>query len=676
MPTEAPPSLDKDQLLSLYRQMVLIRRCEERLARSHQRGLIHGACHTYVGQEAVAAGVCAHLRPDDVVFSTHRGHGHALAKGVPPRELIAELYGRAAGCSRGRGGSMHLFAPEVGLMGTSGIVGPCILQAAGAGYSFKLLKTDHVAVAFFGDGAVNNGAFHEGLNLAAIWKLPVLFVCENNQYATEVPFAYAAGNPGVAARAACYGLPGAEVDGNDAAAVHDAAGEAIRRARDGGGPTLLECKTYRTRPHAEGMGDFTYRTREEVEEWKGRDPIMRLRRRLLEGGVGEEELKAVEAEIEAEVEEAHRFAEQAAQPEPATAVTHVYAEAQRPAPGGTGVSPVRTGETPVPLSGGREISFMQATLEALSSAMAEDPTIFVLGEGIGKRGGNFRSTAGLYELYGPERLCDTPISERGFVGLGCGAAMTGTRPVVDFMFADFVLDSVGEIINQIAKMQYMSSGRLKMPILLRGCVGIGHSAATHHSGNYYPMYAHFPGLRVVVPSTPYDAKGLLARALRCDDPVIFLEHREVLGMKGPVPAGDYEIDFGRAAVAREGRDVTVVALALMVHHTLKACEMLEKEGVSVELIDPRTVAPLDVDAIAQSVAKTGRLLIVDEAFAPFGVGAEIAAQLADRGFDDLDAPIRRLNGLHTPTPYSPPLEAAVVPNTARIAQAIRDLVAE
>src|SRR5579884_2137509 len=189
--------LDRDLLLRLYRQMQLIRQCEETLAKSHQRGLVHGACHTYVGEEAIAAGVCAHLRSDDVVFSTHRGHGHALAKGLPPRELIAELYGRAAGCSRGRGGSMHLFAPEVGLMGTSGIVAPCILQAAGAGYSWQMLQNERVAVAFFGDGAVNNGAFHEGLNLAAIWKLPVLFVCENNQFATEVPFEYAAGNPSV-----------------------------------------------------------------------------------------------------------------------------------------------------------------------------------------------------------------------------------------------------------------------------------------------------------------------------------------------------------------------------------------------------------------------------------------------------------------------------------------------
>jgi 2-oxoisovalerate dehydrogenase E1 component len=319
---------------------------------------------------------------------------------------------------------------------------------------------------------------------------------------------------------------------------------------------------------------------------------------------------------------------------------------------------------------------MQATLEALTEEMERNPRIFVLGEGIGKRGGNFKTTAGLYDRFGPERLRDTPIAERGFVGLGCGAAMTGTRPVIDFMFVDFALDAVGEIINQIAKMQYMSSGRLQMPILLRGCVGIGNSAATHHSGSYYPLFANVPGLRVVLPSTPYDAKGLLKRALNCPDPVLFLEHRGVLGLKGPVPEGEYEIDFGQAAVVREGSDVTVVALALMVHQAAKACAELAKEGVSVELIDPRTVAPLDVETILQSVRKTGRLLIVDEAFAPCGVGAEIAAVLADRGFDDLDAPIRRLNGAQAPTPYSPPLEAAVVPNPAAIAQAIRDLLAE
>ncbi len=661
--------LSRDELLRLYRQMVLIRRCEEQLAKSHQRGLIHGACHTYVGQEAVAAGVCANLRADDVVFSTHRGHGHALAKGVPPLQLIAELYGREAGCSRGRGGSMHLFSPEVGLMGTSGIVGPSILQATGAGYSFQLMKTDRVAVAFFGDGAVNNGAFHEGLNMASIWKLPVLFVCENNEFATEVPFRDAAGNPSVASRGAAYGMPGIEVDGNDVLAVHEAARVAAERARKGGGPTLLECKTYRTRPHSEGMGDFTYRTREDVENWKKLCPILMLRSRM--GASDLRALDAIDAEVQAEVEAAHVAAEASALPKAETATTHIYCNEPDAQARGE-LEPLlarRARES-------RSITFMQATLEALTSEMAANPRIFVLGEGIGVRGGNFNTTSGLFAKYGAERLRDTPICERGFVGLGCGAAMTGTRPIIDFMFADFVLDAVGEIVNQIAKMQYMSSGRLKMPILLRGCVGIGHSAATHHSGNYYPLYAQFPGLRVVVPSTPYDAKGLLLHALRSNDPVLFLEHRELLGLKGPVPEGDYEIPFGQAAIVREGKDATVVALTRMVPRTVELADKLASEGISIEVIDPRTVAPLDVETIGRSVAKTGRLLIADEGFGPFGIGAEIAAYIADRHFDDLDAPIRRLNGVHTPTPYSPPLEAAVIPDTEMLLKAIRDLLAE
>lgn len=652
--------------IALYRTMQIIRQTEEELARCHQRGLIHGACHTYVGQEAIATGVAAHLRHDDVVFSTHRGHGHALAKGMPPRELMAELFGRQTGCSRGRGGSMHLFSPEIGMMGTSGIVGPCILQACGGGYSFKILKKDNVAVAFFGDGATNNGAFHEGLNMASIWKLPVLFVCENNQFATEVPFTYAAGNSSVGSRGAAYGIPGVTLDGNDVLDIHRVAGEAVERARAGGGPTLIECKTYRTRAHAEGMGDFTYRTREDVEAWKQKCPIARLRTNAprMEPWINSEQFDAVDLEVASLVKQAREFAESSPWPTAESATRHVYAETAPP-PAAVPVAPAT-----------RHITFTEATHEALAGEMQRNPAIFVMGEGIGVRGGNFRTTAGLFDVYGAERLCDTPICERGFVGLACGAGMTGTRPVIDFMFADFVLDSVGEIINQIAKMQYMSSGRLKMPVLLRGCIGIGHSAATHHSGNYYALYAQVPGLRVVVPSTAADAKGLLTRALRCDDPVLFLEHREILSIKGPVPEGDYEIEFGKAAIVRPGTDVTVVALARMVHLTLSVCDELASDGISVELVDPRTVSPLDTDTILKSVQKTGRLLIVDEAFGPCSIASEVAAQVADRGFNDLDAPIKRLHGAFTPTPYSPPLETAVVPQSKEIALAIRELMNE
>ena len=650
--------------LILYRRMQLIRQTELALARAHQRGLVHGACHTYVGQEAIAAGVCHHLRREDVVFSTHRGHGHALAKGMEPGELIAELFGKETGCSGGRGGSMHLFKPEIGMMGTSGIVGPCILQACGGGYSFKLLDSDNVAVAFFGDGAVNNGTFHEGLNMAAIWKLPVLFVCENNQFATEVPFDYSSGNPHVAQRAEQYGICGIEVNGNNVHEIEQAAGRAVEQARQGGGPTLIECKTYRTRAHAEGMADFTYRTREAVDQWKERCPIEQLGQALIEADQAElGDLKAIEDEVAEQVALGQAEAEQAAWPDSATATDHVFSGAGAAVP-----------DPPEP--GDRETTFVGATLEALAVEMKRNPTIFVMGEGIGQRGGNFGTTLGLYEEHGATRLCDTPICERGFVGLGCGAAMTGSRPVIDFMFVDFINDAFGEIVNQVAKMQYMSSGRLKIPILLRGCIGVGHSAATHHSGNYASIYSHIPGIRVLLPSTPYDAKGLFHHALRCDDPVLFLEHRELMATRGCVPETDYEIPFGQARVAREGTDATVVALSLMVHHTLTVAEKLAGEGHSIEVIDPRTVSPLDFDTILGSVARTGRLLVVDEAFGPCGLASEIAARVADVGFDELDAPVRRLNGAHTPVPYSPTLEQAVVPGADTIEAAIRALLEE
>jgi 2-oxoisovalerate dehydrogenase E1 component len=494
--------------------------------------------------------------------------------------------------------------------------------------------------------------------MASIWKLPVLFVCENNQFATEVPFETAAGNPNVAERAKAYGMTGVQLDGNDVEAISAAAQAAVERARRGEGPTLLECKTYRTRPHSEGMGDYTYRTREDVAAWRERCPIKRHRQTLLDAGrATAAELDAIDAEILAEVNAISEAAEKAPFPKPEDATTHVYSAGYKPA------AP--------PAPGTRQLTFVGATLEALDREMALNPNIFVFGEGIGVRGGNFGTTAGLFAKYGAQRLRDTPIAERGFVGMACGAAMTGARPVVDFMFIDFINEAFGELVNQIAKMQYMSSGRLKMPVLLRGCVGIGHAAATHHSGSYHSIYSHIPGLRVVVPSTPYDAKGLFTHALRSDDPVLFLEPRELMAVKGPVPEEDYEIEFGKARILQEGNQVTVVGIGHMAQRALAAAQ-----GISAEVIDPRTVSPLDTATILQSIKKTGRLLIVDEAFAPCSLGAEIAAQMADIGFDYLDAPIRRINGAFAPTPYSPTLEPAVIPSQDQVAAAIRALISE
>lgn len=324
----------------------------------------------------------------------------------------------------------------------------------------------------------------------------------------------------------------------------------------------------------------------------------------------------------------------------------------------------------------RELTFVEAAREGLAEEMARDARVFVVGEGIGPRGGNFNTTLGLFELYGEERLRDTPISERGFTTLCTGAAATGSRPIVDFMFIDFLTDAFGDLFNQTAKLQWMSNGRLKMPIVLRGCIGVAPQFGAHHSGNYYPFFVHIPGFRVVVPTTPADAKGLLKTAIRCDDPVLFLEHKALLNLKGPVPDGEYLVPFGQATVARQGQHVTVVGIAYMVREALKAAEQLATEGISVEVIDPRTLAPLDMDTILASVHKTGRLLIVDEDYAPCGIAAEIAMQVMERGFDDLDAPVQRLNGAFIPAPYSDAFAPGLVPDATSIATAVRQLLAE
>jgi 2-oxoisovalerate dehydrogenase E1 component len=324
----------------------------------------------------------------------------------------------------------------------------------------------------------------------------------------------------------------------------------------------------------------------------------------------------------------------------------------------------------------RELSYIEATREGLAEEMARDPSIFVFGEGIGPRGGNFSSTVGLFELYGPERLRDTPISERGFTTMGIGAAIAGARPVIDMMFVDFTLDAISDIINQASKMRWMSSGRISVPLIVRACMGIFSSGAAHHSGSYYSFFAHIPGLNVVLPATPADAKGLLKTALRSKDPVIFLEHRALLSLKGPVPEGEHLVPFGVASVVREGRDMTMVAISAMVPRCLEAAKILEDEGLSVEIVDPRTVAPLDMDTIRLSVAKTGRLLIVEEDYAPCSIASEIAAQTCDESFNDLDAPIRRLNAGFAPAPYSPSLEKALVISVDKIVKAARELRVE
>jgi pyruvate dehydrogenase E1 component alpha subunit len=317
--------IDRNLLLALYREMLQLREFELKVQELYHRGLLPGFVHLYVGEEAVAVGVCSNLQPTDLIYSTHRGHGHALAKGVPGREVLAELWGKTTSSSGGRGGSMHMYAPEYGFMGTNGIVGAGIPLATGSALSAQLRKTGQVVVAFFGDGAVNSGSFHEGLNFGAVWNLPVVYVCENNLYATEMAFRRATKNTSVQSRAAAYKIPGVEVDGSDVLAVHAAARAAIEQARSGGGPTLIEAKTYRFVGHHEGDPGTAYRTREEVEEWKSRCPIKTLREKLLKNEWATlESLEQIEREVQQWIEAAVQFARESPEPAPSTVYEHVY----------------------------------------------------------------------------------------------------------------------------------------------------------------------------------------------------------------------------------------------------------------------------------------------------------------------------------------------------------------
>lgn len=660
---------DRDVLLDLFRQMVLLRRFESVAQIACRKGETPGFLHLYIGEEAVATGVCAHLRHTDWVTSTHRGHGHALAKGSDPRRVMAELFGKAGGICGGRGGTMHLYDKSVGLFGTNGIVGAGIGQAAGIGMGARQQGRDDIGVAFFGDGAANHGAFHEGLNFAAVNRAPAIFVCENNLYATATPLKTITLNPEIATRAAAYGMPGVAVDGNDVFAVWLAMKEATERARSGKGPTLIEAKTYRTVGHHEGdpvVG--TYRTQEEIDAWVKRDPVDMFRKRLVEdyGVANADDLADIEAHIEKIVQDALEFARNSPEPDPSTVRQHVYASPINP-PEALAAQPA--GET-------RVQGWLEAVRDGLAEEMRANESILYFGEGTGERGGSFAHTKNLWQEFGAHRMVDTPISEQGFTAAAIGASAVGTRTVSDLMFADFAFETAGQIILQAAKLRYMSNGTMSAPVVIRAAAGALRSSGPHHSGSYHPVFAHMPGLIVCVPSNPADAKGLMKSALRASDPVIMLEPKALFASKGEVPVGEqHYVPFGVARVARTGTDITIVAAGQMVPRSLEAAEILVAEGVEAEIIDLRTVMPLDVETIVTSLRKTHRVLVVDEAWAMCGMGGEIAQTINELAFDELDGPVGRLHTAPTSHPFAPVLERAMLVDVGRIVDGVRKVIA-
>lgn len=636
------------QLSDSFRSMLRIRLLEERVAALYRDGEIPGFVHTSVGQEACAVGALFAAEPQDTITSTHRGHGHVLAKGLDARRMMAELMGRSAGANRGRGGSMHVADPALGVLGANGIVGAGVPIAAGAAFAHRLRGDGGVAIAFFGDGAVSTGAFHEAASLASLWGLPLVLFCENNGYSefsrTEdqhpVP---------MRRRAEGYGLRYIGVDGNDVESVALGTAEALRAARAGEGAVFVEATTRRTRGHYEG-DQQRYRR----DEAAAVDPIERCEARLREEGVDDETIGAIRDEVAAEIEDAVAFARAAAEPDPATFMDDVAPRLDEGA------------EEPATV-GDETTRYSRAVAQALADALEDDASVFLAGIDVAS-GNVFGLTRGLADRF-PGRVLDTPILESAIVGLAVGSAMRGLRPVVEIMYLDFIGVCLDQLLNQAAKLRFMTGGAVSVPMVVRTQFGSGRSSGAQHSQSLEALLAHIPGLSVVMPATAEDAYGLLRSAIDYDGPVVVIENRLLYEKSGPAPERGHRVPLGRARVVREGADVTIVAWSRMVHEAMDAAKRLAERGIDAEVIDLRSIVPLDRETVLRSVAKTNRLVIAHDAVTDFGVGAELAALAAYDGFWTLDAPVERVGAPYSPAPYSPVLEREWIPGSDDIERA-------
>jgi len=663
--SQALPADEAGLKVEMLRRMMLIRAFEERMAREFAAGAVPTeALHLSIGQEACAVGACFALQSGDYMTTTHRGHGHMIAMGANLDQMAAELFGKATGLCGGLGGCMHVTDAQLGALGANGIVGASSLIAVGAALSAQKRATTQIALAVMGDGVTAQGMFHEALNFAAVFQLPAILFVENNQYAEFTPLKGHTRLDRLSDRAAGYGVPGVSVDGNDVWAVYETVREAIARARRGEGPVLIEGITYRWCGHSEGES-AQYRTEEEIADWKGQDPLVRWQNSLL-GLTGQTPLLTTAAVADMErdaqiaVEKAVSFALASAEPKAAALTDHLFAPEpaalyhDRPQPKAT-----------------REISVSAALFEALAEELARDERVYLIGEDV-RGGGYFAVTNGLVDRFGPDRVIDTPISEYAIVGSSIGAAITGMRPIAEIEFGDFITCCMDPLVNQAAKLRFMSGGQYRLPLVVRTPGGGGIGMAAQHSQSLEAWLLHIPGLIVIAPGTPYDAKGLLKAAIRSNNPVVFFENKLLYAVTGPVPEEEYLVPIGRAEVKRAGRDLTLVAVGALVEPALEAAATLAPEGIDVEVVDPRTLSPCDWGTIARSAVKTGRLVVAESGSLTCGFGAECAARITEAAWGALKAPVRRVAAREVPIPYNRALENEVVPNVERIIGEIRD----
>jgi 2-oxoisovalerate dehydrogenase E1 component len=656
--------LDEQTLREWFHLMLLGRQIDHRGQVLNRQGRAPFII-SCAGHEAAQIGVGWPLRPKyDWIAPYYRDIVLCFRMGLTPLDLMLSMLAKPDDpASGGKQTPGHFSDTRLNIVSGGSPVSTQMVHAAGVAYALKLDGTDKVVMTCYGEGAGSEGDTHEAFNFAAIHRLPEVFVCQNNGFAISVPFNKEYAIEHAAQRAAGYGFPGVTVDGRDPVTCYHVAKQAIARARSGDGPTLIECLVDRLGAHSSEDDQRRYRSQEELDQLAANDGLGRFRKRLLEEGILDEAAVAeYEEQVRDEVTRATRQGLDSPDAKPEDALVNVYS------------IEVPSALDPDPEAETEDMNMVQAVRDALGREMERDERVIVLGEDVGPKGGVFLVTDGLYARFGEQRVIDTPIAESSIAGIALGLSLAGRRPVAEMQFTDFAHMAFNQITNEIAKFRYRTNGDWGAPLVIRAPMG-GHShGALYHSQSIEARFAT-PGLKIVIPSTPYEAKGLLIASMRDPDPVLFFEHKRLYRMfKEPVPKGDYLIPLQRARVARRGDDLSVFCYGLMVQYALEAARNLEQQGWSVEVVDLRTVYPLDRDAILASARKTGKCLVLYEDNFSVSIGSEVAALIADGAWRWLDAPVRRLGGLDVPAmPYAQPMEDFFMPNPEKITAALKEL---
>ncbi len=650
-------ALDRDVTLSHYLAMHRIRVFEQAVLDLRAQDHVKGSVHPCLGQESAPVGVLAAARPKDPIVATYRGHGWAVASGVPMSDIAAEILGREGGTNNGRGGSAYLSAPGTRFIGENSIVGAGLPVAAGMALASRVRGLDEVAIVSFGDGATNQGAAHEAFVMAVARGLPVLFVCENNGWSEMTPIGATVPVP-LAERAAAYGMATWTVDGRDVVSVAHAARTALGHARDTPAPVFLEILVPRIAGHYNADIEH-YRDESDKTEARERDPLQFSRSQLLAAGLAESDLTTAEAEIGAQVAQA---LEDALQRPVAAGDVHEHVTASRPI------------SRPSPHTSGREVTYGLAINEALRREMAARPETVLFGEDVAIPGGVFGVSRGLRREFGEGRVFDTPIAEAAILGAAVGASQRGLRPIVEIMWADFLLVALDQLVNQAANVRYLSEGRATAPMLVRTQQGVTPGSCAQHCQSLEALLTHIPGLKVGLPGTPADGYAMTRAAIEDPDPVILIEARSLYLTKGMVDFEAAPETVGGSVLRREGKDLLIVTWGAMQHACMEAAARLHDDGIDAGVLDLRWLAPLDFDAIRTHLAThSGKLVIAHEANVTGGFGAEVAARVASDALDVLDGPILRVGTPDSRIPAAPSLQAALVPSVGSIVAAAQRL---